>query len=187
MKIDEDHLESFRLRKWDILFNEGGDRDQLGRGWVWESQIDPCITQNHVFRARTYLSDECQAKFISYWGNTFGRSYFEEFGKQTTNLASINKNALKLFPIPVAPYEEQEEIVRLLETVEAEVAALEMDLDRELNRSQTLRQSILKRAFEGKLVPQDPDDEPASALLERIRTEQEEAPKPRQRRRKAQA
>ncbi len=48
---------------------------------------------------------------------------------------------------------------------------IEAALDAELKRSERLRQSILKRAFEGKLVPQDPNDEPASVLLEGIKAE----------------
>jgi type I restriction enzyme S subunit len=48
---------------------------------------------------------------------------------------------------------------------------LERQLDAQVKRAQRLRRSILKRAFEGKLVPQDPNDEPASVLLERIRAE----------------
>ena len=99
MAVERTALDDFLLKKWDVLFNEGGDRDKLGRGWVWEGQIDPCITQNHVFRATTYLGDEFHAKFISYWGNVFGRDYFEKVGKQTTNLASINKSVLRMFPV----------------------------------------------------------------------------------------
>jgi len=187
MAVERMAIRDLSLEKWDVLFNEGGDRDKLGRGWVWEDQIKPCITQNHVFRATTYLGDEFHAKFISYWGNVFGRDYFEKVGKQTTNLASINKTVLKMFPIPIPPYDEQREIVRRLEVIETEVTALEQQIEEGLIRSNALRQSILKRAFEGKLVPQDPDDEPASALLKRIRQEQSDQPKTGRRKRKAEA
>lgn len=57
MKIERNDLPKLQLHKWDILFNEGGDRDKLGRGWIWESQVEPCITQNHVFRVTTYTPD----------------------------------------------------------------------------------------------------------------------------------
>lgn len=60
-------------------------------------------------------------------------------------------------------------------------------IDGEIRRAEYLLQSILKRAFSGKLVPQDPDDEPASALLQRIRAEQEKGPKSAKGRREANA
>lgn len=172
MEVERSELEDLRLREWDVLFNEGGDRDKLGRGWVWESQIEPCITQNHVFRASPWLDDEFHSKFISYWGNAFGRDYFEKAGKQTTNLASINKTVLSMFPVPAPPMEEQREIVRLLEDAATQMDALEKEISEALERDQVLRQSILKRAFEGRLVPQDPNDEPAVDLLARTRGEE---------------
>ena len=154
----------------DIFFNEGGDRDKLGRGWIWEGQLEECIHQNHVFRARPYSKD-LSSKIISWWGNTFGKNYFLREGKQTTNLASINLSKLGALPIPIPPKCEQAQIVTEIETRLFTSDAAENTIDNALKRAERLRQSILKRAFEGRLVPQDPNDEPASVLLERIRAE----------------
>lgn len=178
IRVTPDKARALALRPGDVLFNEGGDRDKLGRGWVWNGEIADCIHQNHVFRAR--LRGGFEPRFVACHGNTFGRSWFEKNGRQTTNLASINLRTLKSFPVPASPLEEQRRIVadvgRQLSIVDATHAAI----DRALERSKQLRRSILERAFTGKLVPQDPDDEPASALLDRIRAEQ--AARPHQRR-----
>lgn len=177
MLVEKDKIEELKLKEFDVLFNEGGDRDKLGRGWIWESQIDPCITQNHVFRATPYLKGEFHSKFISYWGNTFGQSYFDAGGKQTTNLASINKTVLSMFPIPIPSMEEQEQIITELERATTIIDSFENDIEKALSESEALRQSILKKAFSGKLVSQNPNDEPASKLLARIQTEREQTQK----------
>ena len=171
MRIEMSQTSSLALRQWDILFNEGGDRDKLGRGWVWDCQIPNCVTQNHVFRASPFRHDLTWSKFISLWGNSFGREYFEKGGKQTTNLASINKTILKDLPVPFCSPAEQAEIVRILDCHLQAVAILEAEIDAARVRSESLRQSILKRAFAGQLVPQDPGDEPAATLLQKIAAE----------------
>ena len=155
------------LRSGDILFNEGGDRDKLGRGWVWEGQIESCIHQNHVFRARLSTGD-FDPYFISLHGNTWGQRWFETHGKQTTNLASLNLTALKSFPVPAPPLAEQREIVAKLQSNRTNEHRLRTEITRAENHLAALRRSILATAFSGKLVPQDPDDEPASVLLQRI-------------------
>ena len=177
MEIEHSQLPRLALRRWDVLFNEGGDRDKLGRGWVWESQIKPCITQNHVFRSSPFFKSHPHSKWISHWGNTFGQLYFEAQGKQTTNLASINKTVLSRFPIPMPPIAEQEELVRLVEERFVATERSERSIDATLKQAETLRQSILKKAFAGQLVAQDPHDEPASVLLDIIRAEREQAVK----------
>jgi type I restriction enzyme S subunit len=101
--VPKESVGSLLLEPRDVLFNEGGDRDKLGRGWVWNGQVRRCVFQNHVFRARFYLPDSMEPKFISWYANTFGQDYFMAKGKQTTNLASINKTMLSAFPVPVAP------------------------------------------------------------------------------------
>ncbi len=172
IETSEENIERLRLNPGDVLFTEGGDRDKLGRGWVWNGEIEECIHQNHVFRARP-LSNSVIPEFLSWWGNSFGQEFFSRFGKQTTNLASINLTVLSQFPIPLPPLAEQRRIVAEVERLLSVAQQAEATVDASLSRAERLRQSILKQAFSGRLVPQDPDDEPASALLERIRAERE--------------
>jgi type I restriction enzyme S subunit len=186
IRASEEDIEDLRLEPGDVLFNEGGDRDKLGRGWVWSGEIDECIHQNHVFRARIY-TDDLLPKFLSWYGNSSGQQYFFSEGRQTTNLASINSTKLRSLPVPVPPKAEQVRIVREVERVLSLVDESEILVAADLKRCQRLRQSILQWAFEGKLVDQDPTDEPASALLERLRAERaaaeptkKTAPRPRQ-------
>jgi type I restriction enzyme S subunit len=167
--------EALYLRAGDILLNEGEDRDKLGRGWVWSGEIDNCIHQNHVFRARLIENDH-SPKYISFYANEFGQDYFLEHGTQTTNLASISKAKLSAFPVPFAPPKEQAEIVRLLERAFARVDRLEAEAARARALLDRLEAAILGKAFRGELVPQDPNDEPASALLERMRAQRAETP-----------
>ena len=88
-------------------------------------------------------------------------------------------NALGEFTFTLPSLTEQEQIVSELERHFSVADEIEATLDAELKRAERLRQSILKHAFSGKLVPQDPNDEPASVLLERIRDEKEhQQPKP---------
>lgn len=170
MPVERQALKELSLQKWDILFNEGGDRDKLGRGWIWESQIEPCITQNHVFRASPYLASDFHAKFISHWGNTFGKDYFDKGGKQTTNLASINKTVLSMFPVPLPSIEEQKQVIQKLDDSMSLIDAMETEMETGLAKAETLRQSILKKSFSGQLVLQDSKDQSATALVKRIHT-----------------
>lgn len=167
IRVPQAKLPGLLLCPGDILFNEGGDLDKLGRGWIWEGQIERCSFQNHVFRAR--LRDQsCEPKYISWWGNYRGLSYFIGAGKQTTNLASINRTVLCALPISIPPKEEQTEIVRRVEILFAFADRLEARLQAAQIASDRLTPSLLAKAFRGELVPQDPNDEPASELLKRL-------------------
>jgi type I restriction enzyme S subunit len=106
-----DKVRRLALQSGDVLFNEGGDRDKLGRGWVWEGEITPCIHQNHVFRARL-RGDQFDPYFVSIWGNSpHGQRWFETMGSQTTNLASINMRTLRAFPLPDVDRPTQQHVV----------------------------------------------------------------------------
>lgn len=165
-------IDQLTLKEGDILFNEGGDRDKLGRGWIWKSEIEECIHQNHVFRCRLYEPDFVP-ELISYHGNTFGKLWFERAGKQTTNLASINMGILKRFPVPVIPVLEQKFIFDYIQS-NLDIVDAQLEQNSELIKNcSRQRTNILNQAFKGKLVPQDPNDEPAQVLLERIQQQRE--------------
>ncbi|HYO57347.1 hypothetical protein [Archangium sp.] len=175
IEATEEEIEELRLLKGDLLFNEGGDRDKLGRGWVWQNELPECIHQNHVFRGRLLLP-EIQPKFVSWYSNSFGQRYFLEQGKQTTNLASINLTKLGALPVPIPPADEQRRIVAEIEKQLSDLDAGVAALKRVQANLKSYRASVLKAACEGRLVPTEAelaraegrDYEPADKLLERI-------------------
>jgi type I restriction enzyme S subunit len=142
----EDEIQELALKPGDILFNEGGDRDKLGRGWIWKSELPECIHQNHVFRARLFV-DSLNPKLVSWYANTFGQKFFFDEGKHTTNLASISMTKLKGLPVPVPPATEQTRIVAEVERRLSAIDQLQATVIDNFQRSTRLRQSILQAAF----------------------------------------
>ena len=166
IRSDRHKAQRLVLRPGDILFNEGGDRDKLGRGWVWEGQIENCIHQNHVFRARL-LDDRFDPYFVSLHANSWGQKWFESHGKQTTNLASLNLTTLKSFPVPAPSAQVQRTVASHMRSALDSVQHQRLELGRVAARASSLRRSILAEAFAGRLVPQHPVDDPAPAVLKR--------------------
>ena len=99
-------------------------------------------------------------------------------GTQSIGVPDLGLDKIKRFPVPLCSLEEAAALIDVVEERLSQIDSAEKTIDTELVRSKRLRQSILKRAFEGQLVPQDPQDEPASILLERIKASREaEQPK----------
>ncbi|MBA4189518.1 MAG: hypothetical protein C0467_16135 [Planctomycetaceae bacterium] len=171
---DEQIICDLQLQVGDVLFTEGGDRDKLGRGWVWNGELSECIHQNHIFRARPNTS-VILPKFVSHHGNLFGQDWFSRNGKQTTNLASINKRVLRRFPVPVPPLAEQERILARLDELLSDLDAGVSALQRARANLKKYRAAVLKAAVTGELTTDwraaHPNAEPATKLLDRILTE----------------
>lgn len=173
LQATKSEIQRLLLKKGDVLMNEGGDRDKLGRGWIWEGEIEPCIHQNHVFRVRLF-DDNFPPRYVSYFANEFGQDYFFSEGTQTTNLASISKKKLSALPLPIPGAGEATEIVARIDRAFGWIGALTNEISRGNQLIIHLDEVALNKAFKGDLVPQDPADEPASVLIGRIRKHRDE-------------
>lgn len=140
--IEKDQLARYSLKKGDVLFNEGGDFDKLGRGCVWSGQITPCVHQNHVFavRCKPTLNPEFLALLAA---SRRGKAYFRLSSKQTTNLASINTSDLRSFPVLLPPMNEQMEIATIASSFDARVTAEKASLVRLVEMRAALVQELL--------------------------------------------
>ena len=127
IEVNSSLVERYSLREGDVLFNEGGDADKVGRGTVWRGELPRCLHQNHVFAVRPSAS--IRSEFLSLFGGSRrGKSYFLEAAKQTTNLASINSRQLKALPVPLPPLDEQDEIVEIVGSVVSRIRAEQRSL-----------------------------------------------------------
>ncbi|HBO3498535.1 TPA: restriction endonuclease subunit S [Pseudomonas aeruginosa] len=104
-------------------------------------------------------------------------NFVEAGSDRTAGQSGVNKAFLEKYPLFIPPLDEQTEIVRRVEQLFAFADQLEAKVASAKNRIDRLTQSILAKAFRGELVPQDPNDEPASVLLERIKAQRAAAPK----------
>lgn len=151
IEVKTNEVEKYLLQVGDVLYTEGGDRDKLGRGTVWKGEISNCVHQNHVFRARL---DQTRARpqYVAYWSmSAFARNYFYAKGKQSVNLASINKTVLSALTIPLPSIAEQNKVIQEIESSLSVCESIEKAVDTALQQAEAMRQSILKQAFEGKL------------------------------------
>jgi len=171
--VKESELARVLLHKGDLLVVEGnGSIDQIGRVAIWNGSIEPCVHQNHIIKVRFPFVEV--GKFVLLWLLSLGgRDQIIRVASSTSGLYTLSLSKVSMLPVPLPPLAEQRRIVAEVERRLSVVEALEQEVEAALTRAQRLRQAVLKKAFEGRLVEQDPDDEPASALLERIRVARE--------------
>lgn len=143
LQLDRARLERFMLCDNDILVNEGGDFDKLGRGFIWKNQISPCVHQNHVFVVRTN-QEKLLPMFFNYLsGSQYGKQYYLSCAKQTTNLASLNSSQLKQFPVLLPTLEEQAHICEALNSIDMKVRNIEQKLSSTTEIKKALMQDLL--------------------------------------------
>jgi len=137
------------LRPDDVLMTEGGDLDKLGRGYLWNGEIEGCLHQNHIFAVRCFRH-KLLPKFLTYvTAAKYGRDYFEATGKRTTNLASTNSTKVGMFPIPLPIVSEQERLVAFLDTRLDQLRNTQQVLESEIETLLAYRQSLIHECVTG--------------------------------------
>jgi type I restriction enzyme, S subunit len=158
-----DHSSAKLIEKGSVLFVV---RSGILRRTLPIAKTQTMVTVNQDIQA---LTPEVDLSDYIYWCvRAFNNDIRNKCSKDGTTVESIESSLLKNYPIPLPPLPEQYCIVAEIESRLSVCDKIEESIEQSLKQSEALRQSILKKAFEGKLVPQDPSDEPASVLLERI-------------------
>jgi len=151
-----------------LIIRTNGSRDLIGRvGLVRQPFEKPYFFASYLIRYRL-VSLEVGIWLSTIWDADSNRRNIEQIAATSAGQYNVSVGSLNKIPAPLPPLTEQRRIVAEVERRLSVVQELEQTVRANLARAERLRQAILKRAFEGKLVPQDPADEPAERLLERI-------------------
>ena len=169
MYFSEAEVEKCTAVKGDLLVCEGGD---IGRAAIWPYDTNIRI-QNHIHRLRAYV-EVCTEYYYYIF---FLYKHAGWIGGKGIGIKGLSSNALHSLIFPLPPLHEQQRIVTKLKMLEPFFEKY-TQVEKRLNNLNVqfpdlLKKSILQEAVQGKLVPQDPADEPASILLERIRAEKQ--------------
>ncbi|MBL8963825.1 MAG: restriction endonuclease subunit S [Phycisphaerae bacterium] len=171
---EHDEFPELLLERGDILFNRTNSAELVGKTAVFEPPTPgPYSLASYLIRVR--MVEGCSPWWLTWCViSPLGRRWLRGVLSHTAGQANVNGTKLAEYTIPLPPLAEQSAIVEAVNEKLSQIDGLGAEIERGLARASRLRQSILKAAFEGKLVPQDPADEPASVLLERIKQQASE-------------
>lgn len=149
IEVSSADVARYLLQPGDVLMNEGGDYDKLGRGHVWQGEIEQCIHQNHVFAVRPYgvLSEWLNAVTSS----DFAQFYFMGRSKQSTNLASISSTNLMELPVPLPSESEQLQTLGRLRDRTSRLDTLLSQTKRSIDLLKERRSALITAAVTGQI------------------------------------
>ena len=165
------------LQKGDLLMcRTNGSIHLVGKTALVGQQFDVHHGfASYLLRFRLVDATTSARWFHVYSTSRYGRAFIEQNAASSAGQNNVSLTLIHRMPLPIPPQAEQHRILDEVERLLSVIQQAEATVQANLGRAERLRQSILKQAFSGQLVPQDPSDEPASALLERIRDEREAA------------
>ena len=166
-----DEADRFLIREGDFLVSRGnGSIKLVGAGGIVGTVIEPVAYPDTMIRFR-FCQDVHTPLLSRVWNSRTIRRQLEQKAKTTAGIYKVNQHDLGTCSLPLPPVAEQYAIFEIIEDQLTTIEHLEAHIETKLGGAQALRQAILKHAFSGRLVLQDPNDEPASKLLERIAAE----------------
>lgn len=169
LPLEHNEFPNLILQDGDLLFNRTNSPELVGKSAVYRSQIAPCSYASYLIAVRfsPMFVPELAAMYIN---SGFGKRWIKSVVSQQVGQANVNGTKLAALAIPLPPHQEQIEILRMTNELLAGAHVQDAEIEFGLKQTSAQRKNILKAAFSGKLVPQDPNDEPASILLERARS-----------------
>lgn len=148
---DKEEIEKYLLKKNDVLFNRTNSAEWVGKTAQYKGER-PAIFAGYLIRINR-IETLIDATYLTYYLNTHAaKQYGNTVRSFGVNQSNINGTKLKTYPIPLPPLKEQQLIVDELESKLTVCDKIEETISQSLQQAETLRQSILKKAFEGKLV-----------------------------------
>lgn len=169
-------LARFQLQPGDVLFNTRNSVELVGKVTIWPQDMPGRVYNNNILRLRFAVDIDPRFAF-RYLMSPFFRDLMEEEKSATTSVAAIYQRSLYAAPMPIPSKDEQEALSLQIENAFARADRLGAEAARARALLDRLESALLAKAFRGELVPQDPNDEPAQTLLDRIRTQRAAAPK----------
>ncbi|MBV7477176.1 restriction endonuclease subunit S [Pseudomonas sp. PDM31] len=171
-------IKKLSLQRGDIvLIRSNGSVSLVGRSAVIGTNEEGLLFAGYLIRVRLNI-EYAIPEYVNYWLKSPAvRQAIELTARSTSGVNNINSEEIKSLTFTMPSLAEQTEIVRRVEQLFAFADQLEAKVASAKSRIDHLTQSILAKAFRGELVPQDPNDEPASVLLERIKAQRAAAPK----------
>lgn len=180
---DSDEIIKYSLKKGDVLFNRTNSPELVGKTAIYRGER-PAIYAGYLIKVTT--GENLDPEFLNLCLNSIqAQEWCMQVKTDGVSQSNINAQKLADFIILTPSVEEQTEIVRRVESLFKKADEIEERYKKAKDYVDKLTQSILAKAFRGELVPQDPNDEPASVLLERIKLEKEKLNKDKKQKKRA--
>ena len=167
MHFEEAEFEKYKLRDGDVLLNEGQSPELLGRPAIYRGEPPDVAFTNSLIRFVPGPGVTCEWALLVFRRHMHARRFMRE-SRITTNIAHLALGRFRTVEFPIPPLDTQHEVVASTRAALSSIDQTIVQIQSARAKANGIRRAVLAAAFSGQLVPQDPSDEHASLLLERI-------------------